>query len=458
MGTVGINFGSATSGAGFDVASTVTAILAATSAIETPWKTQLTNLQAQDKVFTNLGTDLASLSTALSAMTNFDGVLSSKQGASSDTSVLTLTAASSGAIAGSHTVEVNQLAATSSNYSDELTNAGDTLSGTLSIKVGSSGTVQTIPIDSTNNTLTSLAQAINNGSYGVNASVVTDTNGSRLSLVSTTSGAAGQITLGGTLTDTTTAKNIGFSVGQAGQDAQLNVDGLATTSASNTVTGAIPGVTFQLLSTAVGTPVQVQITNDNASIESAGQAVVTAYNAVVADIKTQTGKDSTGAPEPLYGTPTLSQLQSQLSSSLFGGTAVGAISNIQQLGFSVNPDGTLALDTPTMDAALNAHFSDVVGFFQNTGSFGQTLTTTLNNLGTSSPTSLISLADAQNASVETALNLSVTNEDALIATEKTNLTTELNTANQELQGIPEQLTEVNQIYSAMTGYNTTPGG
>ncbi len=50
MGTVGINFGSATSGQGFDVASTVTQIQASEQAIETPWKNQLTALQAQDSV------------------------------------------------------------------------------------------------------------------------------------------------------------------------------------------------------------------------------------------------------------------------------------------------------------------------------------------------------------------------------------------------------------------------
>ncbi len=55
MGTVGLSFGAATSGQGFDVASTVTQIQASEQAIETPWKSQLTALQAQDTVFTSLG-------------------------------------------------------------------------------------------------------------------------------------------------------------------------------------------------------------------------------------------------------------------------------------------------------------------------------------------------------------------------------------------------------------------
>jgi flagellar hook-associated protein 2 len=48
----------------------------------------------------------------------------------------------------------------------------------------------------------------------------------------------------------------------------------------------------------------------------------------------------------------------------------------------------------------------------------------------------------------------VTNEEALLATEKTSLTTELNTANEVLQSIPSQLSEVNEMYSAVTGFNT----
>ncbi len=450
MGTVGINFGSATGGAGFDVAGTVTSILAVASAVETPWKAQLSSLQAQDTALSGLGTNLSSLSTAMSSLTAFDGVLAQKQGASSNTNVLTLTAASSSSVSGSHTITVSQLAQTSSKYSDEIATPTDKLSGSLVFGSGSSA--QTLTIDSTNNTLTTLAAAINSASYGVASSVVTSATGSRLSLVSQTSGSAGQISLTPSLTDTTTGKNVAFAVGQNGQDAKFNIDGVDTTSASNTVTGAIPGVTFQLLATAGTTPVQVQITNDNTGIETAMQAVVTAYNAVSAAIKLQEGKDSTGAAEPLYGSPTLGQLQTQLSGSLFSGSASGGIKDISQLGLTLNQDGTMALNVATLDSTLNSNFGDVAGFFQNTGSFGQTFSNMLNSLGSSSTTGSISLALAENKSQETDINSNVTNVDARIAAQKTLLTTELTTANQILQSIPQQLNEQTQIYNAITGY------
>ena len=129
MGTVGINFGSATSGQGFDVATTVTQIQASEQAIETPWQNQLAALQAQDAAFTSLGTDLSSLTTSLQALTDFQGVFAAKQGSSSNTDLLSLTSASATAAAGSHTITISQLAQTSSEASSAISNANDTLSG-----------------------------------------------------------------------------------------------------------------------------------------------------------------------------------------------------------------------------------------------------------------------------------------------------------------------------------------
>jgi flagellar hook-associated protein 2 len=450
MGTVGLSFGSPTSGQGFDVATTVTQIQAASSAIENPWNTQLTALKAQDTVFTSLGTDLSTLTTSIQALTNFDGVFSEKEGASSDSNTIALTSASATAIAGSHTVLVKSLATTSSSVSGTVANASDTLSGNVVITVN--GQTQTIAANG--DTLSDLAAAINSAGAGTTASVLTDSTGSRLSLVSSTSGAAGQIDVSASsLNDSGQA--IGFTT-QTGQDGSITVDGAPLTVSSNTVTNAIPGVTFQLLAQSVGAaPVQIQITNDNTDVETAVNNFVNAYNAVVKDLTGQTGNDANGNPEPLAGTPLLSQLQSSLSGALFAGSASGSINSMEQLGISVNSDGsgTLTLDSDTLDSVLNSNFSDVTGFFQNANSFGQDFATTLNNLGTQAPGGAIFLAQQQNSSQESALNTDITNENTLLATQKTQLTTELNEANQILQSIPSQLDEVNSVFDSVTGFN-----
>jgi flagellar hook-associated protein 2 len=452
MGTVGINFGSATSGQGFDVAATVTQIQASEQAIETPWQNQLTALQAQDAAFTSLGTDLSSLTTSLQALTDFQGVFAAKQGSSSNTDLLSLTSASATAAAGSHTVTISQLAQTSSEASSAISNANDTLSGSVTIQG------HTFNVDSADTTVASLASAINSAGIGVKAGLITDSSGTRLSLVSGTSGASGQLSVTSSLSGASSG-SITFQTGQAGLDAILKVDGVSITSASNTVTGAIPGVTFQLLSSASpGTEVQVQITNDTNAIGTAMRNFTTAYNKVIKDINTQETPVSGGTAPPLLGSPALALLQSQLSGSLFGGSASGSIKSITQLGISINNDGTLTLDPDTLNGILNSSFSDVVGFMQNSASFGQTMSTALNGLGTQAPNGSIYLAQQQNASQEAALNQDITNENTLLAAQKTQLTNELNTANQILQSIPSQINQVDELYNAITGFNPNPRG
>lgn len=451
MGSVGISFGSPTSGQGFDVSSTVSQIVANLQAVETPWQNQLTSLQAQDTVLTRMGTDLSTLATALSSLSDFDGIFSQMEGSSSDQSVVQLVSANAGAVAGTYTVVVSNLAQTFSYMSGSVA-ATDTLSGTLRLNgqtiTLSDGTAtdsrgNTIP---QNNTLSTLAAYINAGNYGVTATVVAGSSGSQLALLSDTSGAAGAVTIG-SLTDSTTGDAVSFSQSQKGQDAQFSVDGISMSSSTNTVTTAIPGVT------APGESVQVEIANDDTDVESAVTTFVSAYNTVVGDLNTQEGSDSSGNPEPLYGNPDLATMQEQLQEALTFVQSSGTITSLSQLGITANDDGTLSVDSTTLSSVLDSNYQDTANFFQDSGSFGANLTTSIGNLGNSGPSGLIYLTLQQNSSEESGLNTNITNENAIISAQQTQLTTELNEANYTLQEIPSQIDEVNELYSAITGYN-----
>ncbi len=483
MGAVGLNFGSATSGQGFDVTSTVNQIVTNLQSVETPWKTQLTSLQSRDTALSSLGTQLSTLSTDLQNLTDFSGTLADKTGSSSDTNVLALSSASSSATAGTHTITVQNLAQTSSAASDAI-GATDTLTGGITFKVGS-GDWQTVNVgdSSTASTLSGLSAAINSADLGVSASVLTNADGSvRLSLVSRTSGSAGQITIADstnnsasptTLADSTTADTnpgLGLATIQTGTDASFTVDGVGLSSASNTVTNAIPGVTFQLLSTGnstssagTSTPesVQVVIANDTSSIETAINTFVTDYNATIKAINAQEGKDSSGNLEPLSGTSVLAQLQEGLLSAVSSSFGSNNINSLISLGITAtaSDDGTISLNADTLSSALNSNFDQVVSLFQDTGSFGSAFTSTLNGLGNNSASGgAISLALSEDSSQEATLNDDVSKQEALIATQKTSLTTELNMANEILQSIPEQIQQVNEMYSAITGYNSNQNG
>jgi flagellar hook-associated protein 2 len=450
MGTIGLSFGSPTSGQGIDVSSTVGQMVAQLQNAEKPYKDQLSALQSQDTAISNLGSLLSTLSSDISALTDPPGVLSGKQGSSSDTNTLALLSAATTATAGSHTITVQQLAQTSTAVSNAVA-AGDALSGSLTLHIGS-GSSQTISVDPSNATLAGLAATINQAGIGVSASIVTDSSGSRLALTSQTGGTAGQITIDSTsLNDDTTSAALSLSSAQNGQDAQLTVDGIQITSGSNTISNAIPGVTMQLLGKSTS-PVQVEIDNDTSSVTTALSTLVKDYNAVVSALTAQEGKDSSGNAEPLYGSPIISQLQQVLADVLNTPSAT-SLTSMTQIGLSLNSDGTLSLDTDQLTSALNDNYSGVQTFFQSASSFGLNVQQAINNAGAGSATGLLRQAQKANNTAETNLNSTISTMDARIATQQTSLTAELNAANQTLQAIPLQLNMIDEIYSAITGYN-----
>jgi len=790
MGTVGLAFGSPTSGAGFNVSSTVSEIVSNLSKVETPWQNQLTSLESQDTVISSLGTLFSNLSTDVSQLTDFTGVLAQKEGSSSDTNVLELTAATSSALAGTHTVVVNNLAQTSSGYMSEIANSADALSGSVTLQVGT-GAPQTITLGSSNDTLSGLAAAINDSGAGITASVLTDASGSRLSLVSGTSGANGNIVVtknsitaaasntlsatvtagtgtgsgstpstallaavassseqltgslavtvngsqqtipmsavgGNTLSDLqqyihTNSASLGFDASIVnnsdgtvslqltsgtsgttgtlavtsslvdsatalsytptviGSNANLTVDGVNLSSASNTVSNLIPGVTFQLLAPSAQESgnsleqVQVVISNDNSGVESAVNQFVTDYNSLISAVNTQEGNTSSGTPEPLFGSPTLSLLQQELLNSLnsqnpngtlasvtndlnpalsgsiaiqvgsgkaqtvtlnssqtslsdlaqainsagigvtagvvtsngqstltlasqtsgsagaltvnssivaasnipliyTGANSTGStpsqgtltsipssadtltgsitvqagagisqqidmstvntaengstladlqkfiaansstlgfnasiiansdgsqslslvsntsgstanltvssslidttsttnstlnytnssdINSLTALGISVNNDGSITFDADALDSVLNTDYSSVAGFFQNATSWGQSFSSMLDNAGSSSSTGMLKLAANANSTTESTLNAEISKEQTYISAQQSSLTTELNQANQVLEELPSQLQGINELYSAITGYNQGQNG
>jgi len=423
MGTVGLSFGSPTSGAGFDVSSTVSQIVSNMQNVETPWKNQLTALENQDTVLSNLGTLFSSLSNDISSLTDFQGALAQKEGSSSDTGVLQLTTATAAATAGTHSIAIKNLAQTSSGYIDAIASSSDALSGSITIQIGK-GTTETVVIGAAPNppaantiytgsgsgTLSAIASAINSAGLGVTANVLTDTSGSRLTLVSGTSGASGQLSIKSSLTDANAVSStnptgaLNYNASVPGKDASLTIDGVPLTSASNSVANLIPGVTFQLLAPSPAEAdgsleqVQVVIGNDNSGVENAVNQFVTDFNALIKAVNAQEGNDSSGNPEPLFGSPTLSLLQQQLlggltlqspngyldaiknSSDTLSGSISITVGNgaAQTVNVPAGPDNTLAGLASAINAANIGVTANVI-----TNSTGSQLALVSNSAGAS---------------------------------------------------------------------------
>jgi flagellar hook-associated protein 2 len=469
MGTVGLSFGSPTSGAGFNVSTTVSEIVSNLQNVETPWKNQLSSLESQDTVFSSLGTLYSNLTNDISSLTDFTGVMSLKEGSSSNDDILELTSADSTAAAGTYTVSVNSLATTATGYMTAISGASDTLTGSMDIN----GTTISVPDSSTgDDNLTGLANAINSASIGVTATVLTDTTGSRLVLTSKTSGTGGSIAVtANSITDSTTSVSMSYTSQIAtGTDASLTVNGISLQSSSNTVSGLIPGVTFQLLgTTGTDATIQVVIANDNSAVESTVTQFVTDYNSLVSAMNAQESSDTSGNAEPLFGSPTLSLLQQQLLSSINyqspDGFVTGASSTSDTLTGSITIGSTtidmssLALGSQNLNGVASAINSGGLGVTANVvnNGAGPQLVLVSNTSGSSlsvtsaltdGTTSLTYAANSGGMNSLTGLGISM-NNDGTISLDETSLDSVLNSDYNGVLGFFQDANSWGMTFSTM---------
>jgi flagellar hook-associated protein 2 len=157
--------------------------------------------------------------------------------------------------------------------------------GTLALTVGN-GTAHQITIDSSNNTLAGLRDAINAAGAGVTATLTTiSANDVRLVLTSDTIGSGSKITMSGLTgfgfdptTGTGDLSQASTDGGQTAQGSIIKLNGITINNDSNTVSDAVQGVTLTLtkVSTSATT---LSVSQDKSSIVNAALTnIVKAYN------------------------------------------------------------------------------------------------------------------------------------------------------------------------------------
>jgi flagellar hook-associated protein 2 len=331
-------------------------------------------LQTQSSTLTSIEGDINALGTAVSALSNTNGSINSLTATSSDSNLVTATADPT-AIPSTHTIVVNSLATTASYYTDPVDPSTTLGAGSFQIAVGSNAPV-TVTVDNTDNTLSGLAAAINKQSVGVTASVINDANGSRLALVSNTSGSTGNITISN---NTTSLK---FHSAVTGANASLTVDGVPISSASNTVSTVIPGVTLSLVGANSGVTVGLTLSPDANQATGAINQFVSSWNKVIQDLNGQFDVSSNGTGGgPLEADNTLRSVQDQLLSAITASVAGNnGFVNLATIGVNMNQDGTLSVDSGVLSNALNNNFSSVQNLLQGAGGVATFLSTTLNQI------------------------------------------------------------------------------
>lgn len=435
---------------GIDVTDAVNSILYADRAPERGWQTQQATLASQTSAINQLESDASTLSNSLSDLQSISGPLSAVEATSSNSSLVTADAAD-GTAAGNYTVTVNNLATTGSWYSDtEASSSTQLTAGTFNITVGS--TTTSVTVGSGVNTLDQLAAYINGASLGVTANVIDDSSGATLALTSAVSGSAGDFSIS---SDST----VGFTRSGTGTDASLTVNGVPITSASNTVTGAISGVTLNLLGAAPATtdsggntitpatPVNISLAPDASSITDAVNSFVSAYNTLITDVNTTIGYDaSTNTAGVLQSDSTTQGLQSALLAATNYSAGSGTFLSLNSLGITTNSDGTLSVDTASLDSAITSNPAAVASFFQGSAfnGFAASLTSTLNTY--TDPTEGAFTVDLQSISNE---NQDLTNEtnqlEVYLSAQQVTLTAQYNAADIAIQQLPEQIKQIQAL-------------
>jgi len=386
-------------GSGLDIESLVTKLM---DAERTPKEQRVLAREAE---LTNDISGLARLKGALSelqtslATASAPATYQQRNGASNQPSKVDVSASSLASV-GTYAVAVQSLASSQSlAIRDTFATVNETVgTGTLTFTLGSTGytahatdstqdtydgfvaqagvSSATVTIDSSSNTLSGVRDAINDADIGVTAAIVKTGSAYRLLMSSDASGLANgmQVTVSDSGDNNNTDGNglsrLAFNASAgtanvhqtiAAADAAFTVNGLALSSASNTVANVIDGLTLTLKDVTT-TTATLSVTDNTSGIKAAVNTFVAGYNTLVTTLDDLTGYDfATKKGGPLQGDFSVLSIASQLRNTL--GAAAngfqGSYSRLAELGITTSSTGQLAVDDTKLSAALVANYDDV---------------------------------------------------------------------------------------------------
>lgn len=318
----------------------------------------------------------------------------------SDKSFFTASATSN-AVAGTYSIEVNALAQAqqlvAAGQASSIAAIGSGAATTLSFDFGTVGGgtldagtytgatfasngkgTKTLVIDSSNNSLQGIRDAINAAKIGVKASLVNDGSGTpyRLTLAADSAGAANSMKISvdgdaaiGSLLAHDPAGTQGLNQTVAAQNASLKVNGIAVSKASNSVSDVISGVTLNLVKTTESAQT-LTVSRDTSAITTSINNFVKAYNDMAGTLKNLSAYDAASKKGAiLQGDSLVRTLQTQLRGIL--GTAVagvpGDLKTLSSIGVSFQLDGSLAVDASKLNNAMTSNFDEIASLFASVG-------------------------------------------------------------------------------------------
>jgi flagellar hook-associated protein 2 len=393
-----------TSGIGsvLDVNTIVSNLMSVERAPLTKVATQKTAYQSQISAYGALKSALSTFQTSVSALSSLSK-FNAQSVTSSNTSLLTATSTGSATV-GSYDISVSQLAKSQklsvggfSNVSDVVGTGSLTISfGTFTPEVAdpfapssfvanSAKTDLNITIDSSNNTLAGVRDAINAANGSVSATIVNDGTTNRLVITSKDTGEVNSLKISvsdddGNNLDETGLSRLAYDPQAAAgsgknltllQDAKnaiLQIDGIDIVKSSNSISDAIDGVTLNLLGITSGSALSLSVATNQDAIKTSVTAFVDAFNKLDTALRNLTKFDETGqANGALLGDSTARSIINQIRSVMNTAVANGSsLNTLSQIGVSFQRDGKLNLDNTKFTNAVNSNFNDMASLFAAT--------------------------------------------------------------------------------------------
>jgi flagellar hook-associated protein 2 len=379
-------------GSGLDVNGIVTSLMAIEQKPLTAVTKQKAAYQAKISAFGSLSSAMSNFQDKVNALST-PSAFNPQSVSSTDSTVVTATASGTATI-GSYALTVSQLAKSQVLVSPDVA-ATDTAIGTGNLNI-TFGTYSTgvnsftpnnakaeisINIDSTNNTLTGVRDAINAANADISAKIVNNGTSNQLVITSTSTGEINSLKISVTDSDGNHQDASGLSQlafdptavngngknmtqVQATQNAHLNIDGIDIVKPSNNISEVIGGVTLNLLAINVN-PVNVSVSTNQDQIKSSISAFVDGYHKLDATLRGLTkfagaGNTSGVLLDDATARSAMAQIKSMMTKVMVNS---GSLNSLNQIGISFQSSGQLALDATKLNTAISTRLSDISALF-----------------------------------------------------------------------------------------------
>ncbi len=359
-------------GSGLDIASIVSQLVAAEGAPATSrFNRKEATLQADLSAYGSLKSALSTFQASVKELNDPADFLG-RTSTSSDPKIFSATADET-AVPGNYAIEVVQLATSAKSRSGDFTSA-DAVVGTGNLAISLGAETFQLTVDSENNTLAGLRDAINSASDnpGVTASIINVDGGTRLVLTADKLGATNAIAIVATDDDGNHTDATGLSRLATGnltsihlaQDAIIKVDSQTVTRDSNTFSDVITGVSFTLKSESSGAVESLAIGLDKGGLISNVNSFVAAYNSLADTMAALSSFNAeTGVAGTLLGDSALRGVQNQIRQAITSPVAGLNFDSLVSIGITTDDSGNLVVDSAKLDSVMTADFTAVSQLF-----------------------------------------------------------------------------------------------